>query len=68
MNKLFKEERYRYSKIKENEIIPVFYAADINYLPYLSVSLLSLKEKSNNDKKEDEYFVEDLKEFYSLLD
>ena len=30
--------------------------------------LLSLKEKSNNDKKEDEYFVEDLKEFYSLLD
>ena len=30
--------------------------------------LLSLKEKSNNDKKEDEYFVEDLKKFYSLLD
>lgn len=49
MNKLFKEERYRYSKIKENEIIPVFYAADINYLPYLSVSLLSLKENRNQD-------------------
>lgn len=30
--------------------------------------LLSLKEKNNNEKKDDEYFVEDLKEFYSLLD
>ena len=35
--------------MKENKkIIPIFYACDTNYLPYLSVSLISLKKHAND--------------------
>ena len=35
--------------MKESKrIIPIFYACDTNYLPYLSVSIASLKEHTNN--------------------
>jgi len=36
-----------YMKKSEKQIIPIFYAADENYLPYLAVSLSSLKENAN---------------------
>ncbi len=42
------------NKKKPKGIIPIFYAADENYLPYLIVSLSSLKENAN---KEYEYKI-----------
>lgn len=33
--------------MNKEKIIPIFYASDLNYLPYLSVSLLSLKSNAN---------------------
>ena len=33
--------------IKQKEIIPIFFAADENYLPYLAVALCSLKENAS---------------------
>lgn len=35
------------TNLNEKEIIPVFFAADVNYLPYLSVTLHSLKANAN---------------------
>lgn len=32
-----------------NAAIPIFYASDVNYLPYLAVSLQSLKENANRN-------------------
>lgn len=37
------------SNIKKDKIIPIFYASDVNYLPYLSVSIKSLKENANKN-------------------
>ncbi len=36
-------------KQNEKKIIPIFYAADENYLPYLTVSICSLKENANKN-------------------
>lgn len=36
-------------KMTNRKIIPIFYAADENYLPYLSVSLDSLKDNANKE-------------------
>lgn len=35
----------------EKELVPVFYAVDKNYIPYLSVSICSLKEKIDKNRK-----------------
>ncbi len=35
--------------MQSKPIIPIFYAADENYLPYLTVSLTSLKENANRE-------------------
>ncbi len=34
-----------------NQTVPIFYAIDKNYIPYLSVSILSLKEKISKDRQ-----------------
>jgi len=36
--------------MNKREVIPVFYAIDDNYIPFLHVSLLSLKDNSSEDK------------------
>lgn len=37
-------------KMSKNSIIPIFYSSDGNYLPYLSVSLTSLKENADKTR------------------
>ena len=34
---------------QSKKVIPIFYASDKNYIPYLAVSLLSVKENRSND-------------------
>lgn len=41
----------------QKPIIPIFYAADENYLPYLAVSLCSLKENASKDYRYEIYIM-----------
>lgn len=43
------EKEYLLKMEKNKQIIPIFYACDLNYLPFLSVSLSSLKDNRNKD-------------------
>ncbi len=45
------------NKKTNKEIIPIFYAADENYLPYLIVSLSSLKENANKEYQYNVYIL-----------
>ena len=44
-------------KLDSQNIIPIFFASDSNYLPFLSVSLISLKENANKNYKYNIYIL-----------
>ena len=44
-------------KRKKERVIPIFYASDDNYLPYLAVSLQSLKENADKNYRYEVYIL-----------
>ena len=44
-------------KMKKEQIIPIFFAADKNYIPFLSVSLDSLKENASKSYRYEIYIL-----------
>lgn len=44
-------------KKNQKQVIPIFYAADNNYLPYLAVSISSLKENANKNCRYEIYVL-----------
>ena len=51
---------------KAANVVPVFYASDVNYLPYLSVSLLSLKKNANRKNNYKIYILHTGIDTYSM--
>lgn len=45
------------NRLEKQSIIPIFYASDSNYLPYLSVSLISLMKNANKNYKYNIYIL-----------
>ena len=43
--------------MKKEQIIPIFFAADKNYIPFLSVSLDSLKENASKSYRYEIYIL-----------
>ena len=60
VQRLYENERKKTQMIekrKKERVIPIFYASDDNYLPYLAVSLQSLKENADKNYRYEVYIL-----------